>query len=85
MLQQSVLDPPLICFNENLLKFIKNESYFVLEILFVLRIFKFFSCLSWSCSKKRLDKKAKVNFNFFDVKNSEASNYNTYIAQYLKK
>ena len=33
-----------ICFNESLLKMVKNAFYFVLKALFVLKIFKF---LSW--------------------------------------
>ena len=34
---------------------------------------------------KRLDKKAKVNFNTFEVTDWKTNNYNTDIAQYLKK
>ena len=30
-------------------------------------------------------KKAKVNFKIYDFKNWKTNNYNTYIAQYLKK
>ena len=35
--------------------------------------------------KKRLDKKAKVNFKFYDIIYWETNNYNTHISQYLKK
>ena len=35
--------------------------------------------------KKRLDKKAKVNFKIHNDINSETSNYDTHIAQYFKK
>ena len=34
---------------------------------------------------KRLDKKAKVNFKTFEVTDWKINNYNTDIAQYLKK
>ena len=34
-----------ICFNESLLKMMKNALYFILKALFVLKIFKFFSGL----------------------------------------
>ena len=34
---------------------------------------------------KRLDKKAEVNFEIYDVTTWGTSNYNTHIAQYLKK
>ena len=35
--------------------------------------------------KKRLDKKAKVNFKIHNDINSETSNYDTHIAHYFKK
>ena len=34
-----------ICFNESPLKMVKNDFYFILKALFVLKIFKFLSCL----------------------------------------
>ena len=34
---------------------------------------------------KRLDKTVKVNFKVYDVANWKANNYNTHIAQNLKK
>ena len=34
---------------------------------------------------KRLDKKAKFNFKVYDITNWQTNNYNTRIAQYLKK
>ena len=34
---------------------------------------------------KRRDQKVKVNFKIFDVTGWIANNYNTHIAQYLKK
>ena len=35
--------------------------------------------------EKQFKKKAKVNFKIYDFKNWKTNNYNTYIAQYLKK
>ena len=35
--------------------------------------------------EKRLDKKAKVNFKLYDVKDWETNNYNKHVAQYPKK
>ena len=35
--------------------------------------------------KKRLVNKAKINVKFHDAATSETNNYNTYIAQNLKK
>ena len=34
---------------------------------------------------KRLDQKAKINFNVYDVTTWETNSYNTHIAQHLKK
>ena len=44
----------------------KNAFYFTSKALFVLKIFNFFSRL-FRHAAKRLDKKYKVNFKFFDV------------------
>ena len=51
---------------ESRLKTMKNTFYFTSKALFVLKIFKF---LSWLFGHvvKRLDKKDKVNFKFYDV------------------
>ena len=56
----------------------------MLKALFVLETF---TILSWLFGyvEKRLYKKAKVNFKIYDVTDRTASNYNTHIAQYLKK
>ena len=35
--------------------------------------------------KKRLDKRAMFNFKIYDVTDLRANNYNTHIAQFLKK
>ena len=57
----------LICFNDSTSKMMKNTSYFILKALFVLKIFKFLSCISG-----HVEKTAWLT-----------NNYNTYIAQYL--
>ena len=54
------------------------------KALFVLKIFKFLYWL-FGYIEKRFDKKAKVNFKIYDVADWTTNNYNTHIAQYLKK
>ena len=53
-------------------------------MFFVLKIFKFLSLL-FGHVRKRLDKKDKVDFRIYDVATWGTNNYNTHIAQYLKK
>ena len=48
------------------LKAMKNAFYFTSKALFVLKIFKF-SSWPFGHVAKRLDKKDKVNFKFYDV------------------
>ena len=62
----------------------KNAFYSNSKALFVLKIFK---CLPWLFGHvgKRLNKKDTVNFKIHDTINWEINNYNTHIAQYLKK
>ena len=69
---------------ESPLKMMKNAFYFTSKALFVLKIFKF---LSWLFGRiaKRLDKKFKVNFKFYDVTAWLTKNCNTHIAKYLEK
>ena len=62
----------------------KYALYFTSKALFVLKIFKFLS-RSFGDVAKRLDKKDKVNFKFYDVTARLANNCNTYIGQYLEK
>ena len=50
-----------------------------LKTLLVLKIFKFLFL------KNRLDKKARVNFKIYNVKNRETNNGNTHVTQYLKE
>ena len=54
------------------------------KALFVLKIFTFLSLLFGNVAK-RIDKKVKVNFKFYDVTVWLTNSYNTHIAQYLKK
>ena len=63
---------------------IKNASYFTSKALFVLKIFKFLSRLFGHVAK-RLDKKDKVNFKFYDVTAWLKDNRNAHIAQYFEK
>ena len=73
-----------ICFNTNPLKMMKNAFYFNLKALFVLKVFKFWPDFS-DHARKRLDKKAKVNFQIYGASYLETNNYNTHIAEYFKK
>ena len=70
--------------HESPLKMMKNAFYFTSNALFVLKIYKF---LSWFLghAAKRLDKKNKFNFKFYDVASCLRNNYNTHIGQYLEK
>ena len=54
----------------------------MLKSLFVLEIFTFMSRL-FGYVEKRLDK--MVNFKIYDVTDWTTNNWNTHIAQYLKK
>ena len=69
---------------KSLLKMMKNDFYFTLKALFVLKILNFFHLVFWSC-KKRLHSKDKVNFIFYDTSTSETNIWDTHVAQYLKK
>ena len=62
----------------------KNAFYFASKALFVLEIFKLLSRL-FGHVVKRLDKKNKVNFKFYDVTSWLTNNWNTHIAQCLEK
>ena len=61
----------------------KNAFYFMLKDLFILEIVTFLPWL-FGHAERQLDKKAKVNFKIYDV-TVWTNNYNTHIAQYLKK
>ena len=68
---------------ESPLKVMKNAFYFK-NALFFLKISKFLSWL-FGYVAKRLDKKDKVNFKFYDVIACLTNNCNTNIAQYPEK
>ena len=69
---------------ESPLKMMKNGFYFTSKALFVLKIFQFLSWLFGHVAK-RLDKKDKVNFKFYDVTAWLANSHNTHIAQCFAK
>ena len=69
---------------ENPLKMMKNVFYFTLKALFALKIFKFLSC-EFGHIAKRLDKKDKVNFKFYNVTAWLVNNPNTHVAQYFER
>ena len=56
----------------------------MLKALLVIEILIFFSCL-FGLVDQRLDKKTKIRFKTFGVTDCTSNNYNTQIAQYLKK
>ena len=74
----------VIWFNESPLKMIKIAFYFILNALFVLKIFKFLSRL-FAHLEKWLGEKDKVNFKIHDLTTWLTNNCNTHIAQYLMK
>ena len=62
----------------------KNAFYFMLKALPFLRYLKV--CLAiFGHVGKRLDEKAKVNHQIFDITTWRRSNNNTHIGHYLKK
>ena len=61
----------------------KNALYFMLKTLFILKILTFLSLL-FGYVEKRLDKKAKVNFEIYGVTIWTINKYNTHIIQYPK-
>ena len=62
----------------------KNSFYFVLKTLFDLRYLYFCPDLFGHVGKW-FDQKAKIKFKIHDVTGWETNNYNTHIAQYLRK
>ena len=56
----------------------------MLKDLSVLMVFKFLS-RPFGHVGKQLDKKPRINFKIHDVTDWQINNYNTHIAQYLKK
>ena len=76
----------VIWFNKSPIKIMKSAFSFMINTFFVCKIIKFLSWLK-KCDHvgKRLAKKAKVNLIIYDVTDYTTNNYNTHIAQYLKK
>ena len=62
----------------------ENNFYFTSKALFVLKITEFLSWLFGHVAK-RLDKKDKVNFKFYDATAWLTKNRNTHIVQYFEK
>ena len=62
----------------------KNAFHFTSKALSDLKIFKFLSCLFGHVGK-RLDKRDKVNFKFYDITALSTNTYAAHIAQYLEK
>ena len=62
----------------------ENAFYFILKVIFVLKIFKFLSCLLGHV-EKQLDYKDNFNFKIYDIPTWLTYSYNTHIAQYLSK
>ena len=62
----------------------KNTFYFTSKALSILKIFKFLSRLFGHVAK-RLDKKDKLNFKFYDVTAWLTNNCNTQFAKYFEK
>ena len=60
----------------------KNVFYFILEALFVLKMFKFSSWLFGHVEKTAWLER-KDNFEIYDVTAWLTMNYNTHITQYL--
>ena len=62
----------------------KNAFYYMLKLIFVLKILTFSSRFFCHLGARH-DKKANVDFKNYDVTDWEKNNYNTHVAQYLKK
>ena len=64
---------------------IKNAFYFTLKALFIISRYLNFCPDFYDHAGKQFDKKNKVNFKIYDIKNWETDNYNIHFTQYLKK
>ena len=73
-----------ICFDESPLKMTKSTFYFILEALFVLRIFKFLPWL-FRYVEKMTWLEIKTNFKIYGVTTWLRNNYNTHVAQYITR
>ena len=62
----------------------KKNAYFMLKALFFLKILTFLSQV-FGYLEKQVHKKAMVDFKTYDATDWTTDNYNTHIAQHLKK
>ena len=62
----------------------KNAFYFILEAFLFSRYLIVLPDI-FSHERTRLGRKAKVYFKIYDITNWEKDNFNTHIAQWLKK
>ena len=69
---------------ESPLKMMKNAFYFTSKALLVLKIFKFLSRL-FAHAAKRLHKKDKVKFKFYDVIAWLTNNRNKPVSQHFQE
>ena len=53
-----------ICFNDSPSKTMKNAFYFILKVIFILKIFKFLSWHYWACRKNGLMRKKSLISKF---------------------
>ena len=74
----------LACFNETLLKMMKNAFPFTLKALFFLKIFKFFVLTYWLCRKNCFIRKIKF-LSKFVASQPVTSICNTHVAQFPMK
>ena len=62
----------------------KSAFYFMLKAHWVLEISIFLICF-FGYVEKPFDNNAMINFKIYDVTDWKTNNYNTHIAQYIKK
>ena len=70
-----------ICFNESPLKIMRNASYFILQALYILKIFKFLPWLFGNEEKTIPIRKIRLISKFMAT--WLTNNYNTRIVQYF--
>ena len=63
----------------------KDPLYFELNAFFILKLFGFLNRLFFVNVGKQLEKKSKINFKIYEIKDWETNNCNTPIACYLKR
>ena len=63
----------------------KDAFYFTLKALFVLLRYLNFCPDFYGHAGKQPNKKTKVNFKIYGIKNCEANNYNLHLTPYIKK